>query len=94
MRIEPHETAIVGAWIMKGGRMTGDSACERVHALTKTDLKFIAGHSNGWERLYVDPRDGRYWEHTYPQSGMHGGGPPALFQISAENASAKYKLPG
>jgi len=30
---------------------------------------------NGWDVLYLDPADGRYWERILPSSEMHGGGP-------------------
>jgi immunity protein 27 of polymorphic toxin system len=43
-----------------------------------------------WSKLYLDPVDGGYWELTYPQSEMHGGGPPQLVHISADAAKIKY----
>ena len=47
--------------------------------------------SAGWETLYRDPRDGRLWELTYPQSEMHGGGPRRLHVLSRDEAAAKYE---
>jgi len=40
--------------------------------------------------LYRDPDDGRYWERTYPQSELHGGGPPELRVLATEDARQKY----
>jgi len=50
----------------------------------------IGGADGGWSRLYLDPVDGRYWELIYPQSEIHGGGPPRLAHISADAAKIKY----
>ena len=58
--------------------------------LVASHLVEIARDSTGWDTLYVDPDDGRFWEHIYPQSEMHGGGPPMLKHVSEEEARAKY----
>src|ERR1700723_3459159 len=50
----------------------------------------IAESTSGWEALYRDPSDGRYWERTYPQSETHGGGPPQLSTITLDEAERKY----
>jgi hypothetical protein len=42
--------------------------------------------------LYVDPTDGRYWELTYPQGDMQGGGPPQIRVVSEEDAQARYSI--
>ncbi|MEI6200518.1 MAG: Imm27 family immunity protein [Enhydrobacter sp.] len=53
------------------------------------------GHSgDGWDTLYRDTVDGRFWELTYPQSHMHGGGPPRLTMLHLAVAKAKYRLDG
>jgi hypothetical protein len=38
--------------------------------LTRQHLRQIAVSegSGGWETLFQDPNDGRYWERTFPQS--------------------------
>jgi hypothetical protein len=88
--LQPCETELVGEWIFANGRMTGDEACDRIEYLTEKVLKEIGRDATGWDVLYQDPNDGRYWELTYPKSHMHGGGPPRLTCISAEQAKAKY----
>jgi len=67
-----------------------DAVAARIKELTDTHLRTIAVTENGWETLYRDPTDLRFWELTYPHSEMHGGGPPMLRCITAEEAHAKY----
>jgi hypothetical protein len=58
--------------------------------LVTNRLERLARDPSGWDTLYLDPRDGRLWEHTYPKSHMHGGGPARLTIIAAQDALAKY----
>ncbi len=90
--LEPQETALLGSWIAEGKTIRADETCDRITFLTCNVLKKIASGKSGWETLYQDPGDGRYWEHTYPQGEMHAGGPPALTVISEKNARAKYDV--
>jgi Immunity protein 27 len=92
MNLKPDETDLQCEWNFVDGKMIGNDVCDRIDFLVKHHLKKVAG--GGWETLYVDPNDGRYWEKTYPQSEMHGGGPARLSVLSKEEAEAKYgKLP-
>ena len=92
MNIEPHETEIVGNWIVKDSRVVNDDACQRVWDLMTTYLISIKPASDGWEHLYRDPHDGRYWERTFPHGEMQAGGPPALRLIDPVAAVQKYGL--
>jgi hypothetical protein len=92
MGISPEEVEIIGSWVMVNGRMTEDDTSHRISSLIKTELQHVATTKDGWEKLYRD-RDGRYWELTYPQSEMQGGGPPALILTSIESAHQKYGVP-
>jgi len=65
-----------------------NAVCDRIELLVSQHLTKVAG--GGWETLYQDPDDGRYWELTYPQGEMHGGGPPRLTYLPHELAQAKY----
>jgi len=60
----------------------------------KNQLKEIGSSplAGAWEMLFKDPDDGRYWERTYPQGEMHGGGSPELRCLSPQDAAAKYDL--
>jgi hypothetical protein len=93
-KLRPDEVVLTGAWVMDHGRMRKDSVCERIEWLIDQHLTKIAysAQSGGWETLYRDPEDGRYWERTYPKSEMHGGGPPALVCLAAGEAEKKYGI--
>ena len=71
-------------------KLDGVAASRRIHYLVTHRLARLDTDESGWETLYRDPQDSRLWEHTYPHSGMHGGGPPALHVISPQAAAAKY----
>jgi hypothetical protein len=91
--ILPHESQIVGQWITGSGSVAADDSCARIETLVASHLIEVARSSDGWTTLYQDPDDARYWEHSYPQGHLQGGGPPSLIAISKYEASAKYDLP-
>lgn len=90
--MHPSENEIVGRWVQQGDSVVEDEQCKRIHALIEEHFEQLAvsPESGSWETLFVDHRDGRYWERTYPQSHMHGGGPPKLVNRSDEEAHRKY----
>lgn len=90
-RLDPDETELVGAWVSEGARVIRDPVDQRIDAVVAR-LEEVARSSDGWDTLYRDPSDGRYWELTYPQSGMHGGGPKRLANVPGEIAISKYRL--
>ena len=90
--MQPNETVLTGQWLLDGERVVADETCERIEWLIDCRLEQLAKHSSGWETLYRDPRDGRLWEHTYPQGEMNGGGPPQLQVISSDAAAFKYGI--
>ena len=93
LELQPNEIVVTGNWVvLKNGSVVSDDACRRIEWLVEMQLERLAADPSGWETLYRDPRDGRLWEYTYPQSGMHGGGPPQLLVISPEVAATKYRL--
>ena len=71
-----------------------DVTCERIKWLINNYLRKVADSPQwgAWETLYQDPADGRYWERTYPQSELHGGGPPQLRCLALNEAKQKYGL--
>jgi hypothetical protein len=84
------EQEIRGKWILRGGKVQPDEECRRIHDLVASYLQELGCDSSGWDRLYLDPEDGRYWELAYPESELHGGGPPLLRCISIEEARTKF----
>ena len=93
MSIAPNEKEIIGSWVMVNCQMTEDDASRRIRSLIQTELKYVASTKDGWEKLYRDARDGRYWEITYPNGELQGGGPQASFLINSEKAEEKYNIP-
>lgn len=91
--LKPNELRLEGRWLHVRGRVIGDNASRRIKALIAGPLTKVGTAAGGWDVLYVDPRDGRYWELTYPHGEMHEGGPQALTQIAAADARAKYGIP-
>lgn len=88
------ETELRGSWITRDGGIVADEICRRIDLLLANRLEKIRTDSSGWNLLLRDPLDGRYWERTYPQSEMHGGGPPMLKVVSLEQAQSKYGVHG
>lgn len=88
------ESSIIGRWLATADGIVGDEGCRQIELLISECFEFVADHpeDGGWTSLYRDPRDGRLWEKTFPESHMHGGGPPALTTISNDVARIVYKL--
>jgi Immunity protein 27 len=95
MKPYPNEQLLTGNWLVQDGRVHGDATCERINWLLSHHLQKVTDSAQGgaWEMLYRDPDDGRYWERTYPQSELHGGGPPELRYLTVDEARQKYELP-
>jgi len=90
MSIQPHETKIQGAHFLKNGKIVADDNCDRIEHLIKNYLEYIKTDEAGWNILYQEPSNGRYWEKTFPQSESHGGGAPSLHSITIDEARLKY----
>ena len=90
--IKPHETKIVGQWIEQDEHVVGDENCQRIEHLTRQVLKGIEISDDGWDLLYQDRADGRYWELIHPAMHLRHGGPPSLIALDPEYARKKYRL--
>ena len=90
MKLKPEETDLLGKWEVVAGNVVGDVNSERINDLVERYLEKVVVDATGWDTLYRDPDDGRYWELTYPESSLHGGGPPRLTYLSHKQARAKY----
>jgi len=89
------ETEIRGCWVETNGRLVKDANTERIEELTRDYLRELKRDASGWDVLYVDPNDGRYWELSYPDSSVSGGGPPSLKYLSRDDVRKKYgDVPG
>jgi hypothetical protein len=85
-----NETQLVGQWIAVGQQVEGDETCNRIEALIRGHLRKVGTKENGWTHLYIDPKDGRFWELTYSHGDWHGGGPPMLICITQNEAKRHY----
>ena len=90
MDIKASETLLTGQWILQDGRVVADDVSERTLALANSYLVELGRDASGWSTLYRDPSDGRYWELTYPQGELQGGGPPQLRCLTADQARKEY----
>lgn len=88
--IAPDEMEITGTWITVQTRVEKDAICERIANLVKNHLVEVGHDKSGWDTLFRDPVDGRFWELICPQSQLQGGGPPQLRCLSADVAESKY----
>ena len=88
--ITPSETELVGKWIVRDKQMIADATTDRIHWLLQNSLTRVADAN--WSNLWQDPRDGRYFELTFPESQVHGGGPPKLSHLIEMEARRKYNF--
>lgn len=86
------ETMLEGKWDFLDGKVVADFTCQRIRFLIKNTLIKLTTDESGWDTLYQDSKDGRYWEVIFLHSGWHGGGPEALRLLDANTAKQKYKL--
>lgn len=89
-KISSEEFELKGKWILENGKIVEDETCNRINYLIANYLIKIAGSSSGWETLYQDPLDKRYWELKYLESELNGGGPPTLINLNSEAARVKF----
>ncbi|MEO8563104.1 MAG: Imm27 family immunity protein [bacterium] len=86
----PHEQRLDGAWVVTPEGTIGDEVDRRIFWLVRYRLWPRGAAHGGWDQLYLDPRDGRLWELTFPHGSLHGGGPRRLTHMPREVAAAKY----
>ena len=92
MGIKPNETIIESDLDILGSKEEAWKASMRIHYLTDNYLIKKATTNGGWDILYQDPTDLRYWELTAPKGEYHGSGPLRLSYVSNLDAILKYNL--
>jgi hypothetical protein len=85
--LSAQETELVGSWEEDDGSIVADAVAVRIDWLISNVLAVVGASKDGWSTVYRNPSDERFWLHTYPQSEMHGGGPPSLRAISADEVA-------
>lgn len=88
--LDPEEHELVGSWVEVNGARTLDEVDRRIFWLVTRRLAPRGIVQGGWEQLYQDPRDGRYWELSFPEGSLHGGGPRRLECIAPSVARERY----
>ena len=91
-KLKPEETILTGKWLIENGQIVGDETNDRIKDLIKFCLIKIKSDPSGWDSLYKDPSDERYWELTYPHSDWQGGGPLQLRLLSLTDLKEKYEI--
>jgi hypothetical protein len=74
-------------WVMRDGKMVAEGDAATIDVLLG-DLDRVADGAAGWTILYRDRETEAFWELSYPQSEMHGGGPRRLRQLDIPAAEA------
>jgi hypothetical protein len=91
----PEETIIQCTCTIENGKVLWSDSCTRINWLITNYLIKVSSDQVNWTTLYQDLDDLRYWEHSYPYSEMHGGGPPmleCLTDITRAYKQAKYAV--
>lgn len=91
-KLDPKENELRGRLIFSEGKIIYDDVNRRIEKLINNYLVFIKTDKSGWIKLFIDPDDNRYWELTYPESEIQGGGALYLRNISKDEAIKKYQL--
>lgn len=74
----PDETRIAGRWVLTQDGVVPDEVEQRIEWLIAHYFVKQSQSDEGWSALYRDPADARLWQLTYPDAGLHGGGPRIL----------------
>ncbi|MEP6848310.1 MAG: Imm27 family immunity protein [Acidobacteriota bacterium] len=90
LELRPTEKELIGKWIKVNDKIVADPVQERIEWLINNRLQKVGTDESGWDTLFQDEADGRFWERIYPDGYMHGGGPPALIYLSEQEATRKY----
>lgn len=92
MMIYSNEKELIGTWFIDKGTIKEDETSKRINALINNYLIELSTDQSGWYKLYRDPNDGRYWELSYPNGDMAGGGPPMLKYLPETKILERYQI--
>lgn len=92
MTLKKNEIELIGKWIFKDGEMVEDPTTKRINLLIDNFLIKVATDISGWNTLYQDSNDNRYWELIYSDSDSQGGGSPSLINLTKEDAILKFNI--
>ena len=72
-------------WEYVGGKMVAAGDTDVINDLLATKLEKL--RAKNWRVLYRHRETGQFWELTYPQTEMHGGGPRLLRRLNITEPS-------
>ena len=75
------ENILRGTWIEREGEVTEDETCKMINHLIDQVFSLIEVNTEDWQAIYQNPHDESLWRLSYPNSELHGGGPPMLERI-------------
>ena len=73
--------------VLRDGKMVAEGDCEAINELLGS-LDRVTDGCGGWAILHLHRNTGQFWELTYPQSEMHGGGPRRLRRLNITSPDA------
>ena len=92
--LENNEKLLEGKIIFQNGDFEFDETGKRIEFLINHNLIKIKSDFSGWFILYQDKEDLRYWELSYPNSHLEGGGNSVLknVNINSKEIIDRYKI--
>jgi hypothetical protein len=84
------EAELTGKWLFENGKVVGDEIEQRIWELVKNRFTRLADREGGWVILHQDPVDGSFWELSFPQGELHGGGPRRLTRLTENQVQDLY----
>ena len=92
MKLRPDEIRLQGSWTFENNEIKKDNIALRIDYLKDDYLIRVGTDDSGWDILYQDPSDNRYWELVYTDSEIQGGGAPLLQNLSIDSVRKKYHI--
>ena len=92
IELKSDEIILVGTWKIDNAKIVADEVCQRIEKLVTNHLRKVDVDKTGWEKLYIDSNDNRYWLLTFPNSDWNGGGPQTLKMITQTEVTEKFEL--
>jgi len=65
--------------------MVAGGDAKRIDRMLESELKQISADESGWLKLFQHRETGQYWELSWPQGEMHGGGPRLLRLLAIDS---------
>lgn len=74
---------LIEEFLLKGSTVVAAGDAVRIDAMLRDELVKVRDEEDGWTTLHRHKTTGAFWELTYLNSEMHGGGPRMLVELSA-----------